>query len=179
MRKILECIFAMMILVMSFLLLFYFAQYIVDEKTAAIKRNRGVTEAEVINTSYFKGYRVDFVYHINGIAHEERAGVPSRGYIGEYYKVEYDTTKLSRVLLLTPEIFFKPEQETAFTNGVASRVNTSGGRYPDVRFHYTVNGREYEREQNFYDVSAFKEGGVYPVEYLISEPRKGILRLPQ
>lgn len=152
--------------------------YLADQRNAAIARNRGVAEAEVIGTSYYKGYRVKLAYNVNDVVYESRFRVRSRGYIGEYYRVEYDTTKPSRASLIGPEIFFKPDQETAFTDGVALRVFPDSGRYPFVRFSYAVNGKEYEREQNFYDVSAFKEGGIYRVEYLLDEPRKGILRLP-
>jgi hypothetical protein len=157
----------------------HFIFYLIAQQDAAIVRNRGTAEAKVIGTSYYKGYMVDVVYYVNGVAYENRFGVSSRGYIGEFYKVEYDTTKPNRALLISPEIFFKPQQKTAFTSGVALRVVTSGGRYPDVRYSYTVNKEEYERKQNFYDVSVFKEGGIYPVEYLLDDPRKGILRLPQ
>ncbi len=154
---------------------FFIAEIITQKENAAIEKHKAIAEGRVTDrTDYVKGRLVYVEFYRDGIRHETKMGC-SDCVENEYYPIAYDSTNISTLVVQQPNLFFKPNQPTSFSEGRITNIRESGGTFPDIDFEYIVNGQTYAREQEFYSVSNFKLGQVYEIEYLVSRPQAAIL----
>jgi len=156
---------------------FFIAEIITQKENAAIEKHKAIAEGRVTDrTDYVKGRLVYVEFYRDGIRHETKMGC-SDCVENEYYPIAYDSTNISTLVVQQPNLFFKPNQPTSFSEGRITAIHDGkwGGTFPDIYFVYIINGQTYAREQEFYSVSNFKLGQVYEIEYLVSNPQAAIL----
>ena len=140
---------------------------------AKIKSGNTKTIGTIIKIGSMKGSYVVAQYYVNGIEYTRQEGTPSGNiYTGEHYEVFYmkDDPQESRIDFTVP-VFLK-EQATDSTTGTVFYKD-----FAKVGFSYSVNGREIKRWQRYKKELEIRTGDTYQVQYLISNPAIGILKL--
>lgn len=141
-----------------------------DRTVARIKASNTKTIGTIID---FGAYAIA-EYHVYGIAYTIRVGKPWNVYVGEHYEVFYaeDDPQEGRMDFTVP-VFLKDEV-TACTTGTVYNEAFGGGM---VDYRYQVDGRGFKRRQHYKEGLEVREGEKYEVEYLVKNPRIGILKL--
>jgi hypothetical protein len=177
MKKIISSLIVLFLSAALWVLMIYgMANYLEQKKKAQIEQHKSETIGSVISVGYSKTEEAKLSYIINGKQYFVKTSTAGLLQIGEQYKIIYDYTTPTTATVLLPEPLFLSNQVTAITIGTITRLHPSG-IYPDLKFSYNVNGNTLIREQSFYDISQFKVGQKYTVEYLLTNPQIAILHM--
>lgn len=138
-----------------------------------IKESKSETVGNIIDVGYLKGSYAVAEYYVKDIRYERKDDSPADDiYKGEHYKIIYDSEnpELSRIDYTRP-IFLK-DDKTKTTTAIA--INRD---WITVKFTYSVDGTEYNRFQKKPKDKKIKNGEIFNVEYLVSNPNIAILKI--
>lgn len=143
------------------------------EEVNEIKKSNTSIVGTIVKVGSMKGSYAVAEYFVDGKRYEINDNSPADDiYKGEHYLLIYKATapNVSRIDFTSP----------VFLDGEQTRTTTATIVYKDritVGFTYTVDGQNIKRFQEYPDGEQLYEGQTFPVEYLVKNPRVGILKI--
>lgn len=138
-----------------------------------IKKSNTSTIGTIVKVGSMKGSYAIAEYFVDGRRYEKKNSSPAEDiYTGEHYVVFYKGT--------APNIAFIDFASPVFLEGEQTGATIATIVYKDwakVGFAYTVDGQDIKRFQRCSEGVELHEGQTLPVEYLVKNPRVGILKI--
>jgi hypothetical protein len=176
-EKVKNFIYFLGVLGVGFIIIYGLAQFggwIDEREVNKIKANKSEVVGKIIDVGYLKGSYAVAEYYVNNIRYERRDFSPADDiYKKEHYIIIYDSLSPfeSRIDFSRP--IFKQNSKTSTTKATVTNRD-----WLTVKFTYFINGVEYTRfQKKLENNKKIKDGEIFEVEYLLSNPNVAILKI--
>ena len=172
-KKVLSFLFGLGVALLFFGGIMMWSRWYEKGEISEIKKSNTSTIGTIVKVGSMKGSYAIAEYFVDGRRYEKKNSSPAEDiYTGEHYVVFYKGT--------APNIAFIDFASPVFLEGEQTGATIATIVYKDwakVGFAYTVDGQDIKRFQRCPEGVELHEGQTLPVEYLVKNPRVGILKI--